>query len=474
MQVIDPISLRQRIVMRSGAVSVAELYDLLALGPSGAMGYVLEAIDPERVIATPHESADDGRLLLLQLCERQAAWITAQSMTLTQSFAQGALKREGKDRFAVTRSTVVSEVAMTCGLSEDSADAKLGTAALLSPTGLLADTHAALSRGHLTPWVARALADATWELTPEQILEIQRQVLPRLIKPINPDTGVGCPKGLKSSREAIARVIARVAPERARQRRERAHQERGVKFRLLPESGLMQITAWLPIDKGIAAWDDLESLAQIEQVIDEGSSDPDKEVRTINQCRADVFVRAFAHLLDTTKSTGSMPATCGTKRRVGVLIDLPTLMALREGAGEIPGYGPIDPELARILAEDAEWQRFIHEPLTSELLDLGHKSYTPSVRLRSFINARDPQCTFPGCSRRSHRSQLDHIQPWPQGPTDRANLHPLCVHHHNLKTHGNWRVTRDPATGETHWQSPHGMHARSPNYFSEFVDPPPR
>ena len=96
MQVIDPISLRQRIVMRNGAVCVAELYDLLALGPSGAMGYVLEAIDPERVIATPHESADDGRLLLLQLCERQAAWITAQSMTLTQFFAQGALKREGK------------------------------------------------------------------------------------------------------------------------------------------------------------------------------------------------------------------------------------------------------------------------------------------------------------------------------------------------------------------------------------------
>ena len=70
MQVIDPISLRQRIVMRNGAVCVAELYDLLALGPSGAMGYVLDAIDPERVIATPHESADDGRLLLLRVRDR--------------------------------------------------------------------------------------------------------------------------------------------------------------------------------------------------------------------------------------------------------------------------------------------------------------------------------------------------------------------------------------------------------------------
>ena len=147
-------------------------------------------------------------------------------------------------------------------------------------------------------------------------------------------------------------------------------------------------------------------------------------------------------------------------------MDLATLMALREGKSELPGIGEIDPELARILAEDAQWQAFIHSPLTGEILDQGSATYRPSEKLRNFIRVRDPHCTFPGCRKRSHRCQLDHITPFPTGPTTRANLHPLCQHHHTLKTHAQWQAERDPESGTTTWTSPHGVVATAD-------DPPP-
>jgi hypothetical protein len=203
-------------------------------------------------------------------------------------------------------------------------------------------------------------------------------------------------------------------------------------------------------------------------------------VRTINQCRADVLVE----LVMNAKPAGSnqdVVSLLGCDRsprvNVGVLIDLPTLLAMRDNPAELPGYGPLDPDLARALAADNEWRRFLHDPITGQILDLGHTRYEPNRKLREFIHARDPKCTYPGCNQQARRSQLDHIQPWPEGPTDRSNLHPLCVHHHNLKTHGNWQVTRDHDSGETTWTSPRGLTAKAPHPYTPIIDehdgPPP-
>jgi hypothetical protein len=51
------------------------------------------------------------------------------------------------------------------------------------------------------------------------------------------------------------------------------------------------------------------------------------------------------------------------------------------------------------------------------------------------------------------------------------------VHHHNLKTHGNWQVTRDHDSGETTWTSPRGLTAKAPHPYTPMIDehdgPPP-
>lgn len=111
-------------------------------------------------------------------------------------------------------------------------------------------------------------------------------------------------------------------------------------------------------------------------------------------------------------------------------------------------------------------RRLITDPQTGRALDLGRRRYEVSEPLRRWIIARDRTCRFPGCSRRASACQLDHVAAWSDGGgTDASNVHALCTRHHQLKTHGGWRVSREDATGLTVWTSPTGR--------TYWVDPEP-
>ncbi len=138
--------------------------------------------------------------------------------------------------------------------------------------------------------------------------------------------------------------------------------------------------------------------------------------------------------------------SCGGAQTAAVVLDLPTALGLAENPGHLPGYGTVPADLARAMAADRDWVRWIVEPHTGHLLDRGARTYRPSDRLRGYIAARDQTCGFPGCSRAATTCDLDHIQPFGPPNTVAANLGPLCRQHHNAKTHGRWRLTHDPAT----------------------------
>ena len=148
---------------------------------------------------------------------------------------------------------------------------------------------------------------------------------------------------------------------------------------------------------------------------------------------------------------------------INVTIDLPTLLNMAENPGQLTGYGPIPASLARELAADGNWQRFITDPTSGELLDLGRKSYRPSQHLVDFLIARDRTCRFPGCRYPAHRSDIDHVTPWDDGgKTAPENLGSLCRRHHRLKTHGGWKVT-SANDGSCEWVSPTGKHYLVPS-----------
>lgn len=147
---------------------------------------------------------------------------------------------------------------------------------------------------------------------------------------------------------------------------------------------------------------------------------------------------------------------------VNVTIDLPTLLGLAENPGQLAGYGPIPAAVARELASDGRWKRFITEPQTGNLLDFGRESYEPPQQLKDFLIARDRTCRFPGCRRSALLSDLDHAESWDSGGrTSAENIGALCRRHHRLKTHDGWSIESFP-DGSCTWRSPLGKEFFTP------------
>ena len=147
---------------------------------------------------------------------------------------------------------------------------------------------------------------------------------------------------------------------------------------------------------------------------------------------------------------------------VNVTIDLPTLLGLSENPGQLAGYGAIPASVARALASDGKWKRFITDPQTGALLDYGRETYQPPQALIDFLIARDRTCRFPGCRRSAALSDLDHAQSWDEGGTTSLdNLGALCRRHHVLKTHGGWNI-ESRADGSCTWTSPLGKIYQTP------------
>jgi hypothetical protein len=141
---------------------------------------------------------------------------------------------------------------------------------------------------------------------------------------------------------------------------------------------------------------------------------------------------------------------------VNVTIDLPTLLGLEQNPGQLSGYGAIPASVARELASDATWRRFITDPQTGNLLDYGREKYEPPQALVDFLLARDRTCRFPGCRQPATRTDIDHAHSWESGgETNIENLGLLCRRHHRLKTHGGWGLVSN-VDGSCEWSSPVG------------------
>ena len=85
--------------------------------------------------------------------------------------------------------------------------------------------------------------------------------------------------------------------------------------------------------------------------------------------------------------------------------------------------------------------------------------YRPSDELAEFVRMRDLCCRFPGCPVTADRCDLDHVRPWPWGPTHASNLNCKCRGHHLMKTFwtgiGGWKDIQLP-DATVIWTSPSG------------------
>jgi hypothetical protein len=426
------------------SATIAELLYAIPGAPTLAR---LAAIDPDSL--TPSDRID-----YLTALDRQDGWLYALRQRAIAAVA-GLHPSIGGGPLAGVDETEREDISTALRLAPATAQSRIDIARTL--VNNLPNTCSALATGEISSAhatvIARETAAAIRDGAPESVIfEIEN----RAISYAEFHTPGQLASHVRSS-------IAKYSPEEFEETATRATALRRVSC-YNDADGMSTVVAILPAADAQIVMNSIEAYIlqseQSAQGVLKKSDGSHQEIDhdslaplTADQRRADALVaicsRFLAHSAESV-TPHRRPLT------VNVTIDLPTLLGLAENPGQLAGYGPIPASVARELASDAQWKRFITEPQTGNLLDFGRESYHPPQSLKDFLIARDRTCRFPGCRRSALLSDLDHAQSWDSGgSTSPDNIGALCRRHHRLKTHDGWGI-ESFADGSCIWTSPLG------------------
>lgn len=134
---------------------------------------------------------------------------------------------------------------------------------------------------------------------------------------------------------------------------------------------------------------------------------------------------------------------------VTITVPLTTIMGLDDHPGRINGDVPYSAQRSREAASHStSWYRVLTDPATSIVTDHIAQTYEPTAAMRRTIRQKWRTCTVPGCSQSAEWCEIEHCcsfskrDPRTGGQTVMENLHPMCKHHHQLKTMGIIRLKR--------------------------------
>jgi len=268
--------------------------------------------------------------------------------------------------------------------------------------------------------------------------------------------------------EAKRQLINRVAALDERGFEDRVEDAKKQRYvRLKPEeNGMASIYALLPAEDAKLVMEVINDCAKTAQdrhlenlrATTNNSEEDFQLLKKLDETSIDTFRADALSEIATKYLTNNVNPNLKDRKPVllQLTMDMATLIGLDEKPAQLVGYGPLPASLARILAADAKWQKFIVDPLTGNLINYGRKVYEPPQALKDFIIARDQTCRFIGCAQPARRCDLDHAVPWEEGgETSPENMGALCRRHHQLKTHGGWKLTSHP-DGSCTWVSPRG------------------
>jgi hypothetical protein len=430
----------------STAAQISELH-----GTSGdQVAQLLNAIPGITTLAKlvaidPNDLSASSRIDYLTALERQTAWLQALMQRAIIAVAGNEPSvSNGEDIFFGVDEAEREDVSTALRLSAGTAQSRIDVARTL--VNHLPNTCSALATGDISLAHANVIAKETAAairdgLTEFQIFEVEQ----RAIAHAEFHTPAQVANQVRTS-------LARIAPETFEDTVARARDTRRVSC-YNDSDGMSTVVAILPAADAQVVMNAIESFIRLNStdIENRDRSVGATDVRSTDMKRADALTAIAA------ASLTSSPVT--PHRRpisINVTVDLPTLLGLAENPGQLAGYGAIPASVARELASDGKWKRFITDPQTGNLLDYGRESYEPPQALKDFLIARDRTCRFPGCRRSAALSDLDHAQSWQDGgSTSPENLGALCRRHHRLKTHDGWNVTSHP-DGSCTWISPHG------------------
>jgi hypothetical protein len=427
--------------------------ELLCAIPGAATMSRLSEIDPHNLNAS-------DRIDYLTALDRQDGWLYALRQRAIAAVA-GLQPSEGGGPLSGVDEAEREDISTALRLAPATAQSRIDIARTL--VNNLPNTCSALATGEISSAhatvIARETAAAIRDGAPESVIfEIEQSALSF--------SEFHTPGQVANH---LRNKIAKLAPEEFEESTSRATALRRVSC-YNETDGMSTVVAILPAADAQIVMNSIEAfiLRQEQRV----HSQSGKAIQGLNdknllqgsaltkdQKRADALSAICSNFLS------EISETVTPQRRpltVNVTIDLPTLLGLAENPGQLAGYGPIPAAVARELASDSQWKRFITEPQTGNLLDFGRESYEPPQHLKDFLIARDRTCRFPGCRRSALLSDLDHAESWESGGgTSPENIGALCRRHHRLKTHDGWKI-ESFSDGSCTWISPLGKRFFTP------------
>jgi len=337
--------------------------------------------------------------------------------------------------------------------------------------GCLPRTLAAMRAGDLEPHRAQQIVDEVPAADPGVCAAVEAVLFPRVVD--RPNTRVGA-----LARRAVAAADPAAAAAKA---------EQGLGGRFVfagpgAVAGLMRFEAEVEAGKGREVWAAIEELAagylkeQVAASMDQARADAFVDLLLANAAVSTVVDLALPAGFSTDQeSTGHHTTGHHTTDQDTPDHDTPdqhsTGLAMGDGAQEgargavvrllagLPAVGVLDQRAGTLTREmieqivfdpDTVLRRLVIDPGTGWVVDAGATTYHPGRHLARIVRKRDLHCRFPGCGTPARFCDLDHVIPYPLGPTVLTNLACLCRRHHRLKTHGHWSLSMT-AVGVCTW-----------------------
>ena len=291
-------------------------------------------------------------------------------------------------------------------------------------------------------------------------------------------------------RRRVRRVLGRVAPDLVRVRARRARSDRALR-RWTHQAGVDEWSGTFPVEQSRPAWAAIDKLAKA--YVREG------RCQSLEQARADALMELVqgrtegTFLVQIGVSTSELVAHTDPEGETDELVEvtglgIPDLTHVsRAWLDSLPGapftthtsttssgavrrvateLAVCDPDTGALLGrldrtgtpdtagtEPRRRRRRTRQP-RARGGEVGG-GYQPPAWLAALVRARDGGCRFPGCTSPARFCDLDHVRPWPTGPTAAWNLFCLCRRHHRIKQRRGWtvRLARD---GTATWTDPTG------------------
>ena len=236
------------------------------------------------------------------------------------------------------------------------------------------------------------------------------------------------------------RRCVRSADDRSGDERRRSAEASRTAYGRMTDDGIGTFTVTAPAERVVAVLDRADAIARAARA----AGDP----RTLDQLRSDAIcsLAMFGSLDPQHNSFGALPAAT-----VRVVVPFEVATGLSDAACELPGHGWVTAAHARriMTADGSVWQRLAVDVDTGRTLELSTDRYRPTRAMVEHVRAVDGVCRAPGCEVPAHQCDLDHLVPWPAGPTSFTNAQSLSRGCHQRKTAGLWSAVagtrrRDP------------------------------